>query len=248
MQSIAPGTGSARLLEGKHAVVTGGSRGIGFAIARSLAHAGAFVHMIARTSDEISEAARVVGEHAIAYACDITDDESVKRMSNGVLQACNATLDILVNSAGVFPLRPLMEMETGEFDSTVTTNLVGPFRVARAFLPSMHANGSGHIVTVGSVADRTILPGNGAYSASKFGQRALHEVLRIELRASGVRVSLISPSATDTPIWDPIDPDNRPGFPSRTEMLRASDVADAVLWTVTRDARVNVDELRLSAS
>ena len=112
----------------------------------------------------------------------------------------------------------------------------------------MRARGHGHVVTLGSVADRNIFHGNGAYSASKYGQRAMHETLRTELRGSGVRATLVSPAATDTPIWDPVDPDNTSGFPKRSEMLRAEQVADAVLWAVTRAAAVNVDEIRLSSA
>jgi NADP-dependent 3-hydroxy acid dehydrogenase YdfG len=74
----------------------------------------------------------------------------------------------------------------------------------------------------------------------------MHEVLREELRGSGLRATLVSPSATDTPLWDPIDPDHTPGFPPRAAMLRPDDVADAVLWAVTRPRHVNVDEVRLS--
>jgi NADP-dependent 3-hydroxy acid dehydrogenase YdfG len=103
------------------------------------------------------------------------------------------------------------------------------------------------VVTVGSVADRAVFAGNGAYAASKYGQRAMHEVLRQELRGTGVRATLVSPAATDTPIWDPIDPDNRAGFPPRATMLRPEDVAEAVVWAVTRPERVNVDEVRLSS-
>jgi NADP-dependent 3-hydroxy acid dehydrogenase YdfG len=112
----------------------------------------------------------------------------------------------------------------------------------------MRERNSGHVVTIGSIADRTIFPGNGAYSASKYGQRAMHETLRTELRGSGVRATLVSPAATDTPIWDPVDPDNSAGFPKRSEMLRAEQVADAVLWAVTRAPTVNVDEIRLSST
>ncbi len=104
------------------------------------------------------------------------------------------------------------------------------------------------IITIGSVADRTTFPENAGYAAGKFGARAMHEVLRQELRGSGVRVSLVSPGPTDTAIWDPIDPDSRPGFTPRARMLRADAVADAVLWLATRPADVNIDELRLSHS
>jgi NADP-dependent 3-hydroxy acid dehydrogenase YdfG len=112
----------------------------------------------------------------------------------------------------------------------------------------MRARGSGSIVTIGSIADRTAFPENGAYAASKFGVRGLHEVLRAELRGSGVRATLVSPGPTDTPIWDALDPDNRPGFTPRAAMLRPEAVAAAVLYAVSQPPAVNVDELRLSAS
>jgi NADP-dependent 3-hydroxy acid dehydrogenase YdfG len=104
------------------------------------------------------------------------------------------------------------------------------------------------VITIGSVADRSIFPDNGAYSASKFGIRAMHEVLRAETRGTGVRTTLISPSATDTPIWETVTlaPDNR--FPPRDKMLGAGAVADAVVWAAMRPANVNVDELRITAS
>ena len=87
-----------------------------------------------------------------------------------------------------------------------------------------------------------------AYSASKFGARAVHEVIREELRGTGVRVSLVSPGPVDTAIWDAIDPDHRPGFTPRAKMLPPEAVADAVLFVLTRDPATNIDELRLSRS
>jgi NADP-dependent 3-hydroxy acid dehydrogenase YdfG len=101
---------------------------------------------------------------------------------------------------------------------------------------------------IGSVADRYVLPGNSLYAATKHALRATTEALRAETRGSGVRTTLISPSATDTPLWDPHDPDASAHLPSRDQMLRAEDVADAVVWAVSREGRVNVDELRLSRS
>jgi NADP-dependent 3-hydroxy acid dehydrogenase YdfG len=104
------------------------------------------------------------------------------------------------------------------------------------------------VVTIGSIADRVVFPDNGAYAASKFGLRALHEVMRAELRGSGVRATLVSPGPVDTPLWDPIGPDARPGFTPRAAMLAADAVADAILYAVTRPPSVNVDELRLTRS
>jgi NADP-dependent 3-hydroxy acid dehydrogenase YdfG len=236
-------------LDGRSAVVTGASRGIGRAIAAALVSQGARVFMLARSGDTLASAAESLGPLAIAHRCDVADATAMDRAVDAVRSALyGGAPDILVNNAGLFPLAALDAMSVDDFARTIDLNLVAPFRLMRAFLPAMRTRRSGHIVTIGSVADRSIFPGNGAYSASKYGQRAMQEVLSAELKGSGVRRTLVSPAATDTPIWDVIDPDNQPGFPTRASMLRADDVADAVLWAVTRPAHVNVDELRVSSS
>lgn len=234
-------------LAGRVALVTGASRGIGRAIAGALAGAGAQVHLLARTAGDLDSAVGAIGPAATAHRCDVTDAGSVASVVREVL-ARGPAPDILVNNAGLFPMGAIDATDADMFEQTIQANLVAPFRLLRALLPAMKVRGTGHVIAIGSVADRTIFPGNGAYSASKFGQRALHEVLLAELRGTGLRATLVSPAATDTPIWDPVDPDNTPGFPTRAQMLRASDVADAVLWAVTRPAGVNVDELRISAT
>ena len=139
-------------------------------------------------------------------------------------------------------------LDPSSFAADLQTNLVAPLRFVRALLPDMRARGSGDIVTIGSVADRAIFPENAAYAASKHGARALHEVLRLETRGSGVRAMLISPGPVDTALWDSIDPDHRDGFIPRAQMLSPQAVADAVLYAVTQPREVNVDELRLSRS
>jgi 3-hydroxy acid dehydrogenase / malonic semialdehyde reductase len=114
--------------------------------------------------------------------------------------------------------------------------------VLRAFVPAMLERG-GHVVTVGSIADHVAFPGNAAYAASKFGLRGLHETLKAEYAGTGLRFTLVSPGPTDTTLWDPVDPDRRPDLPNRAGMLQAGDVADAVLFAVTRPNRVNVELL-----
>jgi NADP-dependent 3-hydroxy acid dehydrogenase YdfG len=119
----------------------------------------------------------------------------------------------------------------------------------RAFLEEMKGRKSGHIVTIGSVADRVIYAGNAAYVAAKFGLRGLHEVMRTELRGTGVRTTLVSPSSTDTDIWKSItiaDPGERP--PAEVPMLAVQDVVAAVMFALAQPERVNIDELRLSRS
>ena len=233
-------------LRGRSALVTGASRGIGRAAAGALASAGARVFLLARSAGTLEQLAAELGHGAVAVPCDVTDATALGHAMTAVLTAADGAVDILVNNAGVFPLAPVADTSPASFEQTLQANLAAPFRVLHAVLTGMRARQRGHVVTIGSVADRRIFGGNGAYSASKFGARALHEVLREECAGTGVRTSLVSPAATDTPIWDPVDPDNTPGFPPRASMLRAEDVADAVLWAVTRPVHVNVDELRIS--
>jgi len=233
-------------LSGQTALVTGASRGIGRATARALAMAGARVFLLARTRADLETAAAECGGLASAHVCDVTDAAALQALLGEVVATAGGAIDILVNNAGVFPLAPVLDTTPDSFERTLAANLSAPFRVLHGVLPGMRARGRGHVVTIGSVADRRIFGGNGAYSASKFGARALHEVLREECAGTGLRTTLVSPAATDTPIWDPVDPDNTPGFPPRASMLRAEDVADAVLWAVTRPPHVNVDELRIS--
>ena len=241
------GDAAAGALAGRTAVVTGASRGIGLATARRLHEAGARVVMLARGQEALSARARELGRRAVAVRCDLADRDATREAAGRILAEHGAP-DVVVNNAGLFAIAPVEETSVGDFAATLETNLVAPFAVARTFLPAMRARGSGHLVTIGSIADRATFPGNGAYAASKYGARALHEVVRAELRGSGVRATLVSPGPTDTALWDPIDPDSREGFTPRAAMLDADAVADAVLWAVTREPRVNVDELRLSRS
>jgi NADP-dependent 3-hydroxy acid dehydrogenase YdfG len=227
-------------------VVTGASRGIGRAVAGALAAAGAEPFLLARSADTLARVALELGGEAVAVPCDVTRAEDVERAVQRILERHAEGPAILVNNAGIFPIGAIEQTDPLRFEETLKANLLAPFRLLHAFVPLMRAAGRGHVITIGSVADRSIYAGNGAYSASKFGARAMHEVLREELRGSGLRATLVSPSATDTPLWDPIDPDHTPGFPPRAAMLRPDDVADAVLWAVTRPRHVNVDEVRLS--
>jgi NADP-dependent 3-hydroxy acid dehydrogenase YdfG len=233
-------------LAGRGAVVTGASRGIGLATARALGNAGARVVMLARSGDALRAAAAELGDEATAITCDVTDARDVDAATERVRQTLGRAPDILVNNAGAFALAAVDRMETAEFEQTIAVNLIAPFHFVRAFLPSMRERGAGHIVTIGSIADRVAYPENGAYAASKFGLRALHEVIRAELRGTGVRATLVSPGPVDTPLWDPVAPDTRPGFTPRAQMLAAEAVADAVLYAVSCPPAVNIDELRLS--
>ena len=241
--------GGARPLARRWAVVTGASRGIGADVARRLVSDGAQVALLARGVDALDSLSRELGtEAAIPLACDLGDPSAIDRAARQIVDLAGGAPDIVVNNAGSFAIAPAQETSVGDFRRTLETNLTAPFALVRAFLPAMLARGSGHLVTLGSIADRAAFPGNAAYAASKHGVRALHEVLRLETRGTGVRASLVSPGPVDTELWDEIDPDRQPGFTPRAQMLTPADVAEAVRWVVLAPPSVNVDELRLSRS
>jgi NADP-dependent 3-hydroxy acid dehydrogenase YdfG len=237
-----------RLLEGTNVVVTGASRGIGHAIARVLATAGARILCVARQGPRLDMAVAALGQQAVAMPCDLSRVDEIDRAVRTIRQVCQGSPNAVVQAAGLFPLAPVDQTTAAEFEGALQVNLLGPYRLLQPMLSGMRERGSGHVVTIGSVADRTAFPENAAYAASKFGARAVHEVMREELRGTGVRVSLVSPGPVDTAIWDAIDPDHRPGFTPRAMMLRPEAVADAVLFVLTRGDETNIDELRLSRS
>jgi NADP-dependent 3-hydroxy acid dehydrogenase YdfG len=237
---------SASALTSRWVVVTGASRGIGAELARRLAADGARLALVARSRDALTALAQELGAEPVV--CDIGDPVQVERAAERIGALAGGAPDVVVNNAGVFSIAAAHKTSVELFRRTLEVNLVAPFALVRAFLPGMRARGSGHLVTLGSIADRNIFPGNAAYSASKYGLRALHEVLRAELVGSGVRATLVSPGPVNTELWDPIDPDNRAGFTPRAKMLGPADVVEAIRWVLAAPASVNVDELRLSSS
>ena len=241
-------TDAARSLKDRRVLVTGASRGIGAAVARRLAESGARVALLARSKDALAALAREIGGGAIGLACDVRDTDTLAHALAQLPDRMGGAPDIIVNNAGAFLIAPAHETSVEAFSDTLAINLTAPFAVVRALLPGMRAAGSGHIVTIGSIADRATFTGNAAYAASKHGLRALHEVLRDELRGTGVRASLVAPGPVNTDLWNPIDPDNHAGFTPRAAMLSATAVADAVHFVLTADPELNVDELRLSRS
>jgi NADP-dependent 3-hydroxy acid dehydrogenase YdfG len=232
---------SDRPLAGKSALVTGATRGIGAAVARRLGAAGAELHLLARTRDSLEAAARELGGHA--WLADLGDAAALADALDRLVGSLGGPPDLVVNAAGVFEMAPLAETPLDLFDRALDANLRGPFVVIRTLLPAMLARGSGTIVSVGSVAGHRAFPSNGAYSASKFGLRGLHEVLSEELRGTGVRATLLEPAATDTSAWDAYD--EVPGMPGRGDMLRPDDVAEAVLFALTRPTGVALPILRI---
>lgn len=230
-------------LDGLNAVITGGSRGIGAVTAAALVAEGAKVVSLSRKPGEKKEGI----DH---LPCDVTKASSVAHAAANALTIFGGAPDIVINNAGIFQVAPLAEMKPEMFADVLGTNLFGPFHVINAFLGGMLKRKKGHVISIGSIADQNAFPENSAYSASKFGLRGLHQVLRAELKGTGVRSTLISPGNVDTSLWDKHleTAESAAKFPARDGMLRPDNIAAAILFALTLPPTANVDELRITPS
>jgi NAD(P)-dependent dehydrogenase (short-subunit alcohol dehydrogenase family) len=234
-------------LAGTLALITGASRGIGLECARVLYAEGMTVLLLGRDVDALRDATEALGQRASYKRVDFAAD--VERTAAELRRDLKGVPYILVNNAAEFFITPAEDTRVEDFDRVLRVNLTAHFAIVREFLGDMKKRGSGHIVTIGSIADERGLPGNAAYSASKFGLRGLHEVLREELRGTGIRATLISPARVDTSIWSsPGAGKARGPSPSPAGMIPAAAIGAAVRYAVTQPPEVNVDELRLSRS
>jgi NADP-dependent 3-hydroxy acid dehydrogenase YdfG len=234
-------------LAGQSAIVTGASRGIGAEIARRLTKEGVRVAVVSRNRESLDRVVVSLGTPVFALQVDVADRDSVAAMGAAFRKTVGGAPDIIVNNAGLFRVARIEAMKAEDFVATVGTNLFGSFFMLHEFLAEMKQRGSGHVLTIGSMGDRQVFPENAAYNAAKFGLRALNEVLRAEIRGTGVRATLLSPGSVDTALWDQIDTESEEsGFPSRSEMLTPDAVGRAALFALTQPPSVNIDELRLS--
>ncbi|MCX5756780.1 MAG: SDR family NAD(P)-dependent oxidoreductase [Gemmatimonadetes bacterium] len=235
-------------LAGQHALVTGASKGIGAATARALAAAGAVVAVSARSAAALEALVKELGAGHRAIVADLSTAAGADALIAAVRAWAGGAPAIIVNNAGAFPHAAIGAQEAAGLSQTLRLNLEAPFQIVNAFIGDMRARKSGDIVTVGSVADKTAFTGNAEYSASKYGVRAMHEVLRSETKGSGIRAILVSPGSVDTEIWMPYESLLGSRFPARESMLAADDVARAIAFALTQPRHVDIDELRLTRS
>jgi 3-hydroxybutyrate dehydrogenase len=191
-------------LTGRVAVVTGGGRGIGAAVARALAAAGARVVVSARSTGQVEGVARdlvAAGHEARAITCDVTDAESVERLL-GAAESELGPADILVNNAGVASSAPLRSLDLEEWNRLMSVNATGTFLCTRAFLPGMIAAGWGRVVNVASVAGRAGAAYISAYAASKHAVIGFTRSVAAEVAARGVTINAICPGYVETPMTD----------------------------------------------
>jgi 3-hydroxybutyrate dehydrogenase len=185
------------MLNGKSALITGGGRGIGRAIALEFARNGARVAVAARTAEQVEQVAREIGADAVALVCDVSDPESVARMFSQMRERFG-DVDILVNNAGVAESATLVNTTDELWHRHLAINLSGTFYCTRAALPAMLKKGWGRVINVASIAGKTGAPYIAAYSASKHGVLGLTRSIALEVATTGVTVNAICPGYVDT--------------------------------------------------
>jgi len=190
------------MLKNKIALITGGGRGIGRAIALSFAREGALVAIASRTAEQVKQVAGEIEDYfqakVVALTCDVSDRPNVEQMFAEAQQALGAEINILVNNAGVAESATLVNTSDELWQKHLAINLSGTFYCTRAALPAMLEKGWGRIINIASIAGKTGAPYITAYSASKHGVMGLTRSLALEVGASGVTVNAICPGYVDT--------------------------------------------------
>ena len=236
-------------LEGKVALVTGASSGIGQATARALAAAGASVAIGARRADRLQDLADELtsgGAKVLTLDLDVTDEQACKDAVARTVDELGR-VDVLVNAAGLMLLGPIEGADTEDWRRMMSTNVLGLMYLTHEVVPLMTEQGSGDVVNVSSVAGRTAKPGSGAYNASKWAVNAFSESLRQEVTTKGVRVTVVEPGAVDTELNDRItDPEAKKASEEsygKMRTLHAEDIAAAILYAVSAPDHVGLNEI-----
>jgi NADP-dependent 3-hydroxy acid dehydrogenase YdfG len=234
-------------LEGRVAVVTGASSGIGEATVRALSGAGASVALGARRADRLQSIADTLEGKTVVQEVDVSDEEQARSFIQRAHDELGG-LDILVNNAGVMLLGPVAEADTGEWRTMIAVNLLGLLYCTHTALPLLEASGGGDIVNISSVAGRRADAGAAVYNMTKFGVHAFSEALRQEALHVGIRVTTVAPGFVDTELQGH---NTNPLVRRATErareqigeVLSAEDIAEAILHSVTRPPHVCVNEV-----
>ena len=236
-------------LDGKVAVVTGASSGIGEATAEALAAEGATVVVAARREERLTDLTKRIeesGGKVLAATCDVTDEAQ----AHGLIRQAEdefGRVDVLVNNAGVMLLSTVGKGLSEEWRRMFDVNVLGLLYATDAAIETMKRQGGGHLVNVSSVAGRKVTrDSSGVYAGSKFAVGAISEGLRQELLEENIRVTIVEPGAVATELTDHItDEDARESLGGllNLEILQAEDIANAIVYAVTQPERVSVNEI-----
>ncbi|WP_036167041.1 SDR family oxidoreductase [Massilia sp. 9096] len=235
-------------IKNKVILISGGSTGIGAEVARLLASEGAHVAIAARRKDKLDEVVagiEAAGGTAKAYALDVTDKKQVEAVVAATV-ADFGKLDVLINNAGLMPIRPMAEVNTDEWDAMIDVNLKGTLYGIAAALPRFIAQESGHIINLSSVAGvKVFAPGGTVYSGTKFAVSAISEGLRQEV-GDKIRVTSIEPGAVESDLKHSTSGTARETvLEFYKQAIPAASVARAIAFAIEQPADVDINEIVL---
>ena len=229
-------------LDGKIAMITGASSGIGRAVAQELIERGGHAVIAARSRERLDEAAAALGAGCTAVVADVTRGEDVRRLVEGTIES-HGRIDILVANAGVYVGGDLWESDPEALDRLLTTNVNGVVRTVREVLPHLLERGEGDVLVTSSVSGHQAIHWEPVYSASKHALQAFVHGVRRQLIGTGVRMGAIAPGVVLNDLWGVSDPAEIEEKIARGEGLRSEDVADAVAYMLTRPRHVTIRDL-----
>ena len=236
-------------IEGKVAIVTGASSGIGYATAMALSKAGAKVAIGARRTDKLSELESKIqrrrGE-VFSQKLDVTQKDDCNAFVDQVMKKCGS-VDILVNNAGLMPLSFIKNLKVDEWEQMIDVNIKGVLFMTAGVVSHMKEKKSGHIVNISSVAGRIVFPAGSVYCATKHAITAFSEGLRQELSVrANIRVTCIEPGVVETELLNTITDESLKSFVEGAKTmqgLKSDDIANAILFAVESPDGVNVNEI-----
>lgn len=229
-----------KLLKGKVALITGASRGIGFAVAQRLAQMGANLCICARNQEILASAARELereGTEVVAIPADMAKPTEIASLTLRAEQALGP-VDILVNNAGVGYFGPFQDASDENWDAVLDTNLKAVFLLSKAVVPAMIRRKTGHIVNIASLAGKNAFAGGAIYCASKWGLLGLTACMAEDLRSHGIRVSAVCPGSVATDFTPHVGKD-------QSKMLQPQDIAHAVEMIVSQEPQSFISEILL---
>lgn len=229
-------------LAGKVAAITGGASGIGLETARAFIAAGAVVHLLDRDRAALDAAVAELGEGAVAVEVDLFDYDALQQAIDGIV-AARGRIDILHANAGGYVGGKVWEGDPAKWDVMLNLNVNATFRTVRAVLPAMMAQGGGDVVVTSSIAGAIPIVAEPIYTASKHAVQAFVHTVRRQVAPSGVRVAAVLPGPVHTPLLKDWDPQRLKDEIAAGALMEARDVADAIVFMVTRRAGVIVRDL-----
>ncbi len=233
-----------RTLEGKIAVVTGASAGIGEATARTLADAGATLVLAARREDRLAALAREIGGETAYLAIDLAEEQAPAALLAFVEERFGGA-DIVVHNAAVLHAGSIEEFDLGTLRPMIAINYESVVRSSYLFARAMKAAGKGHIINISSIGATITAAGTGVYGGLKKALEMFTDALRIELAGTGVRVGLVAPGTTSTEIFEPMKAEGKPAWDTYIPALLPEDIARAVRFLAEQSPRANAARLHV---